>query len=166
MKKAFITGITGQDGYYLSKLLLEKNYQVYGTVRRSSTFNTSRIDNLISEFTKDNQLKLFYSDLLDSSSLNSIIQNFKPDEIYNLAAQSHVAVSFKNPHYSTNTSTSGVVTLLEIVRNLDYQVKFYQASSSEMFGGINSDSLNEDSELIPKSPYAAGKVFAHHMTKI
>ena len=166
MKKAFITGITGQDGYYLSKLLLEKNYQVYGTVRRSSTFNTSRIDNLISEFSKDNQLKLFYSDLLDSSSLNSIIQNFKPDEIYNLAAQSHVAVSFKNPHYSTNTSTSGVVTLLEIVRNLDYQVKFYQASSSEMFGGINSDSLNEDSELIPKSPYAAGKVFAHHMTKI
>ena len=165
-KKAFITGLTGQDGYYLSKFLLEKNYEVHGTIRRSSTFNTSRIDELIAVYEKDNQFNLYYSDLLDPSSLSSLINKILPDEIYNLAAQSHVAVSFKNPLFSTLTSTSGSVTLLEIVKNLDKEVKFYQASSSEMFGGIGSNFLNEDSKLIPKSPYAAAKVFAHHMTQI
>lgn len=166
MKKAFITGVTGQDGYYLSKLLLEKGYEVHGTIRRSSSFNTSRIDNLISEYKDTNLFKLYYSDLLDSSSLSALIHKIQPNEIYNLAAQSHVAVSFKNPLYSTLTSTTGVVTLLDIVKNLDNSVKFYQASSSEMFGGINDEKLNEDSPLIPKSPYAAGKVFAYHMTKV
>ena len=104
--KALITGITGQDGYYLTKLLIEKNYEVHGLIRRSSTFNTDRIDELISEYSADGKLSLYYSDLLDSSSsLNNLINTIKPDEIYNLAAQSHVAVSFKNPLYTTQTST-------------------------------------------------------------
>lgn len=166
MKKAFLTGVTGQDGYYLSKLLLEKNYEVHGTIRRSSTFNTSRIDNLISEYKDSGNYKLYYSDLLDSSSINSLIQKIKPDEVYNLAAQSHVAVSFKNPHFSSLTSTSGSVTLLDAVKNLDNDVKYYQASSSEMFGGVDNKPLNEESLFIPKSPYAAGKLFAHNMTRI
>ena len=164
--KAFITGITGQDGYYLSKLLLEKGYQVNGVIRRSSTFNTSRIDPLISEYEKDGQLKLFYGDLLDSSSLNNLIKSIEPDEIYNLAAQSHVAVSFKNPLYTTQTSTLGPITLLESLRNSDKPIKYYQASSSEMYGGIDENILNEDSKFIPKSPYAVGKVFAHEITKV
>ena len=166
MKKAFITGITGQDGYYLTKHLIANNYEIHGIVRRSSTFNTSRIDDLISQYKKDGIINLYYSDLLDSSSLSSLINKIEPDEIYNLAAQSHVAVSFKNPHYSTEVSTSGPVTLLETVKNFKNEIKYYQASSSEMYGGINSESLNENSLLIPKSPYAAGKVFAHNMTKI
>tara|TARA_B000000557_G_C20801725_1_gene455863 strand:- start:282 stop:1316 length:1035 start_codon:yes stop_codon:yes gene_type:complete len=166
MKKAFLTGITGQDGYYLTKFLIENNYEVHGIIRRSSTFNTSRIDGLISEYSKEKKLTLYYSDLLDSSSLSSLIHKIQPDEIYNLAAQSHVAVSFKNPHYSTEVSTSGPVTLLETVRNLKHDIKYYQASSSEMYGGVTSDPLNEDSLFIPKSPYAAGKLFAHNMTKV
>ena len=113
MKKAFITGITGQDGYYLTKFLIENNYEVHGIIRRSSTFNTSRIDELISKYSEDKLIQLYYSDLLDSSSLSSLINKIQPDEIYNLAAQSHVAVSFKNPHYSTEVSTSGPVTLLK-----------------------------------------------------
>ena len=166
MKKAFITGITGQDGYYLAKLLIDKGYEVHGTIRRSSTFNTSRIDDLISKYKDKGILNLYYSDLLDSSSLNTLIEKILPDEIYNLAAQSHVSVSFKNPQYSTQTSTIGPTTLLEAVKNSSKDIKFYQASSSEMFGGINEESLNENSLLIPKSPYAAGKVFAHNMTRI
>ena len=166
MKKAFVTGVTGQDGYYLSKLLLEKDYEVHGTVRRSSTFNTSRIDELIADYSNDNRFRLYYSDLTDSSSIVSLINSIEPDEIYNLAAQSHVAVSFKNPQFSINTSTNGIVTLLEAVKNSKKNIKFYQASSSEMFGGVNQNELKEDSMLIPKSPYAAGKVFAHHMTQI
>ena len=129
MKTAFITGITGQDGYYLSKFLLEKGYIVHGTIRRSSTFNTSRIEPLISEYSQDKKLNLHYSDLLDSSSLNNLINNTNPDEIYNLAAQSHVAVSFKNPVFTTQTGTLGSVSILEAVRNLDNGCKFYQASS-------------------------------------
>ncbi len=166
MKKAFITGITGQDGYYLAKLLIDKGYEVHGTIRRSSTFNTSRIDDLISKYKDKGILNLYYSDLLDSSSLNTLIEKILPDEIYNLAAQSHVSVSFRNPQYSTQTSTIGPTTLLEAVKNSSKDIKFYQASSSEMFGGINEESLNENSLLIPKSPYAAGKVFAHNMTRI
>jgi GDPmannose 4,6-dehydratase len=164
--KAFITGITGQDGFYLSKFLLEKGYEVHGTIRRSSTFNTSRIDALISDYQKSGKLNIHYSDLLDSSSLMSLISKIKPNEIYNLAAQSHVAVSFKNPLYSTSTSLNGSVTLLEAVASLDKNIKFYQASSSEMFGGAKNEELNERSLLDPKSPYAAAKVFSHNMTKI
>ena len=166
MKTAFITGITGQDGYYLSKLLLENGYTVHGTIRRSSTFNTSRIDNLISEYSETEKLKLYYSDLLDSSSINNLMNSIHPDEVYNLAAQSHVAVSFKNPLYSTNTSVVGPLTLLESIRNIDKDIKFYQASSSEMYGGRSETSLNETSPFEPLSPYAAGKVFAHNTTKI
>ena len=164
--KALITGITGQDGYYLTKLLIEKNYEVHGLIRRSSTFNTDRIDELISEHSVDGKLSLYYSDLLDSSSLNNLINTIKPDAIYNLAAQSHVAVSFKNPLYTTQTSTVGPLTILEAVKNSDKKIKYYQASSSEMYGGIDSNSLNEESKFVPKSPYAAGKLFAHEMTKI
>ena len=164
--KAFITGITGQDGYYLSKLLLEKGYEVHGTIRRNSSINTQRIDSLISKYSSDKQLILYYSDLTDSSSLNNLINNIEPDEIYNLAAQSHVAVSFKNPQYTTLTNSIGTVSLLEAVRNSKKDIKFYQASSSEMFGGVNSESLNEDSLFQPKSPYAAGKVLSHNLTEI
>ena len=164
--KAFITGITGQDGYYLSKLLLEKGYEVHGTIRRNSSINTQRIDSLISKYSSDKQLILYYSDLTDSSSLNNLINNIEPDEIYNLAAQSHVDVSFKNPQYTTLTNSIGTVSLLEAVRNSKKDIKFYQASSSEMFGGVNSESLNEDSLFQPKSPYAAGKVLSHNLTEI
>ena len=166
MKTALITGITGQDGYYLSKLLLENNYKVHGTVRRSSSINTKRIDGLISEYQKDKQLVLHYSDLLDSASLYSLIDTIKPDEVYNLAAQSHVAVSFENPVYSAQTGTIGPVSLLEAIRNVNSEIKFYQASSSEMYGGGLNESLNENSKFDPKSPYAAAKVFAHNLTKL
>ena len=166
MLRAFITGITGQDGYYLSDFLLNKGYEVHGTIRRSSTFNTSRIENLISEHKESGLLNLYYSDLLDSSSLNTLINKIKPDEIYNLAAQSHVAVSFENPVFTTQTGTLGSVSILEALRFADYEAKFYQASSSEMYGGGVQEKLNEESPFDPKSPYAASKVFAHNMTKI
>ena len=166
MNKAFITVITGQDGYYLSKLLLEKDYEVHGIIRRASTFNTARIDPLISKYSKEKKLNLYYSDLLDSSSLNNLIAKIQPDEIYNLAAQSHVAVSFKNPIYTTQSGNSGTISLLEAIKNQDKEIRFYQASSSEMFGGENEEMLNEDSPFIPKSPYAASKVFSYNMTKI
>ena len=164
--KALITGITGQDGYYLSNQLLEKGYEVHGLVRRASSINTSRIDPLISKYGGEGGLKLYYSDLLDSSSLTNLINKILPDEIYNLAAQSHVAVSFKNPIYSTHTSTIGPITILESIRNVEKDIKFYQASSSEMYGGAEKTILNEESLFEPKSPYAAGKVFAHNITKV
>ncbi len=164
--KALITGITGQDGYYLSKLLLESGYEVHGLIRRSSNINTNRIDPLIAEYSYSNKLHLYYSDLIDSSSLTNLINNILPDEVYNLAAQSHVAVSFKNPIYSTHTSTIGTITILESIRNIDKKIKFYQASSSEMYGGAKNEMLDETSLLDPKSPYAAGKVFSHNITKI
>tara|TARA_Y100000748_G_scaffold302475_1_gene304785 strand:- start:2636 stop:3667 length:1032 start_codon:yes stop_codon:yes gene_type:complete len=166
MKKALITGITGQDGSYLAELLLEKGYEVHGTIRRSSTINTSRIDNIISKYESNGQLCLYYSDLLDSSSISNLISNISPDEIYNLAAQSHVAVSFSNPTFTTQVGTLGSVTLLESVRHLEPGVKFYQASSSEMYGGDYEGFLNENSPFDPKSPYAASKVFAHNLTKM
>jgi len=166
MSKVLITGITGQDGYYLTKFLLEKDYEVHGTIRRSSTFNTSRIEDLISEYSNEGRLKLYYSDLLDSSSLNTLISNIRPNEIYNLAAQSHVAVSFENPVFTTQTGTLGSISILEAVRSLDHEIKFYQASSSEMYGGGTKELLNEETIFDPKSPYAASKVFAHNITKI
>ena len=166
MKKAFITGITGQDGYYLSKLLLENDYEVNGIIRRASNFNTDRIDPLIAQYSKNNQLNLYYSDLTDSSSLSNLISNIQPDEIYNLAAQSHVAVSFKNPIYTTEAGNLGTLSILEAIRNLDKSVKFYQASSSEMYGGEEKIPLDEKSPFNPKSPYAASKVFSYNLTKI
>lgn len=166
MKKAFITGITGQDGYYLTELLLQKGYEIHGTVRRSSSINTSRIDSLISKYQKDGKLNLYYSDLLDSSSLYSLIDKINPEEVYNLAAQSHVSVSFKNPMYTTQTGNVGSLSLLEAIKNTNKDIKFYQASSSEMYGGGTEEMLNEESHFDPKSPYAASKVFAHNMTKL
>jgi GDPmannose 4,6-dehydratase len=164
--KAFITGISGQDGYYLSKFLLEKGYEVHGTIRRSSSINTSRIDPLIAEYEKIEKLFLYYSDLLDASSVSSLINKIQPDEIYNLAAQSHVKVSFDNPIYTTQVGTLGSLSLLEAIRNSEKPSKFYQASSSEMFGGVDSNSLSDASIFIPKSPYAVSKVFAHHITTV
>ena len=166
MKKAFITGITGQDGYYLSKFLLEKNYQVHGTIRRTSSINTKRIDPLISEYSDSKKLNLYYSDLQDASSLNNLISLIEPDEVYNLAAQSHVAVSFKNPIYTTQAGNQGTLSILEAIKNVNKDIKFYQASSSEMFGGDIKGSLNENSPFEPKSPYAASKVFSHNITKL
>ncbi len=165
MKTAFITGITGQDGYYLSKFLLENGYIVHGTIRRASLINTERIDTLISEYGND-QLFLHYSDLLDSSSLTNLLNKILPDEVYNLAAQSHVSVSFKNPIYTTQVGTLGSISLLEALRNTEKDIKFYQASSSEMYGGSSKEKLNEKSPFDPKSPYAASKVFAHNVTKL
>ena len=164
--KALITGITGQDGAYLSEFLLSKNYEVHGIVRRSSSFNTGRIDHLISKHASDGKLQLYYSDLLDSSSITNLINKIQPDEIYNLGAQSHVAVSFQNPILTTQLGTLGSITILEAVRHLDKKVKFYQASSSEMFGGTSKLLLDENSLFDPKSPYGASKVFAHDITKI
>jgi len=164
--KIFITGVTGQDGYYLSELLLKKGYEVHGAIRRSSNFNTQRIDSLIAEYGNVGQFNLHYSDLLDASSLNNLINSVSPDEVYNLGAQSHVAVSFKNPLYSVKTSVLGPLALLEAIKNHKKDIKYYQASSSEMFGGVNHDFLTEESKLQPKSPYAVGKVFAHDITKV
>ena len=164
--KALITGITGQDGAYLSEFLLSKNYEVHGILRRSSSFNTGRIDHLISKHASDGNLQLYYSDLLDSSSITNLINKIQPDEIYNLGAQSHVAVSFQNPILTTQLGTLGSITILEAVRHLDKKVKFYQASSSEMFGGTSKLLLDENSLFNPKSPYGASKVFAHDITKI
>jgi len=145
---------------------LGKGYKVHGAIRRSSTFNTSRIEELISEHSENGDLQLYYSDLLDSSSLNNLINKIKPDEVYNLAAQSHVAVSFQNPVFTSQTGTLGSISILEALRSVDYNIKYYQASSSEMYGGASKESLNEDSPFDPKSPYAASKVFAHNITKI
>ena len=164
--KAFITGVTGQDGYYLSKLLLQKGYEVHGTVRRNSSINTSRIDPLISEYSEEKKFNLHYSDLTDSTSLTSLINKIEPQEIYNLAAQSHVSVSFKNPLYSSITGANGTISILESVKNLNKDIKFYQASSSEMYGGVGKQKLDENSEFNPKSPYAASKLFSHNLTEI
>jgi len=164
--KALITGITGQDGAYLANLLLNKNYKVHGLVRRSSSINTSRIDDLISEYSPENRFQLHYSDLLDSSSITNLINSINPDEIYNLAAQSHVSVSFENPIYTTQVGTLGSITILEALKHSEKKIKFYQASSSEMFGGSSIEILNESSVFNPKSPYGASKVFAHDITKI
>jgi len=162
--KALITGITGQDGSYLAELLISKGYEVHGTIRRSSSINTSRINHLISSHSKN--LHLHYSDLLDPSSLSSLVNKIEPDEIYNLAAQSHVKVSFDNPIFTTQVGTLGSISLLEAIRSSDKKIKFYQASSSEMYGGGEPVALNENTVFSPKSPYAASKQFAHEISKI
>ena len=165
--KAFITGITGQDGYYLAKLLLEKGYEVHGTVRRSSLINTSRIDNLISKYVNEKKLTLHYSDLLDSTSLTNLINSIEPDEIYNLGAQSHVRVSFDQPVYTLMTDGVGALNVLEAAKLLNKRkhVRVYQASSSEMFGDNPQVPQNEKTGLMPASPYACAKVFSHHLCR-
>jgi GDPmannose 4,6-dehydratase len=164
--KALITGITGQDGSYLAEFLLSKGYEVHGTIRRSSSINTNRIDSFMTEYESTGQLVLHYSDLLDSGSCAHLISQINPDEVYNLAAQSHVAVSFQNPIFTSQVGTLGSATLLESIKTINKDIKFYQASSSEMYGGKSRTALNEKSKFDPKSPYAASKLFAHEMTKI
>src|SRR6201993_4175222 len=158
MKKALITGITGQDGAYLAELLLNKGYEVHGIKRRTSLINTGRIDHLYQDpHEKDVRLKLHYGDLTDSTNLIRIIQEVQPDEIYNLAAQSHVSVSFETPEYTAQCDALGPLRILEAIRilGLTNKVKFYQASTSEMFGKVQEIPQNEQTPFYPRSPYGA-----------
>ena len=165
MKKAFITGITGQDGSYLAELLLAKGYQVHGLIRRASTFNTQRIDHLyVDPHNPTAKLFLHYGDLTDGSRLATLLSNIQPDEVYNLAAQSHVRVSFDEPEHTGETTGLGTIRLLEAIRQSKVPAKFYQASSSEMFGAAPPPQ-NELTEFYPRSPYGAAKVYSYWMTK-
>ncbi len=162
MKRALITGITGQDGSYLAEFLLEKGYEVHGIIRRSSSFNTERIEHIYQDpHEKNVRLRLHYGDLTDGSNLCRILQKVQPDEIYNLGAQSHVRVSFDMPEYTADADGLGTLRLLDAIREEGVKVKFYQAGSSEMFGSTNPPQ-NEGSVFHPRSPYACAKVFAHH----
>jgi len=164
-KRALITGVTGQDGSYLAELLLKKGYQVWGIIRRSSSFNTSRIDHIFQPpWEHDAQFKLVYGDLTDSSSVNQILQSVQPHEIYNLAAQSHVKVSFEIPEYTADTTALGALRILEGMRQLGVKARYYQASSSEMFGQTDADAQKETTPFHPRSPYACSKVFAYWIT--
>jgi GDPmannose 4,6-dehydratase len=163
--KALITGITGQDGSYLAEFLLAKGYDVYGIIRRSSSFNTGRIDGIYQDpHQADARLHLVYGDLNDASSMNRILRTVQPDEIYNLGAQSHVRVSFDIPEYTAEITGLGTVRLLEAIRESGLRPKFYQASSSEMFGKAQEIPQRETTPFYPRSPYGAAKVFAHWMT--
>src|SRR5690348_12899583 len=164
MKRALITGITGQDGSYLTELLLEKGYQVFGIVRRSSSFNTDRIDHLYQDPHEPGaRLRMFYGDLNDSSSLNTILRNTEPDEIYNLGAQSHVRVSFDVPEYTAEVTGIGTVRLLEAIRESGINPRFYQASSSELFGSSPAPQ-SETTPFHPRSPYAVAKLYSYWIT--
>src|SRR3989344_6343012 len=169
-KIALITGITGQDGSYLAEILLKKDYFVHGIIRRASTFNTARINHLYQDpHKKDGRLFMHYGDLADAGTIRKIIYKTKPDEIYNLAAQSHVKVSFDIPEYTMDITGNGALRILEAVRDFQTEtgkkVKFYQASSSEMFGS-SPPPQNEKTPFIPQSPYGAAKIFAHNMTNL
>ncbi len=162
---AFITGITGQDGSYLTELLLERGYHVYGMIRRSSSFNTERIDHLYQDPHDPNpRLRLVYGDLLDGSALVRILNDIQPDEVYNLGAQSHVRVSFDQPEYSADVDALGTLRLLEAVRTLRRKPRFYQASSSEMFGKVIETPQTERTPFYPRSPYGCAKVYAFWQT--
>jgi GDPmannose 4,6-dehydratase len=165
-KKAIITGITGQDGSYLAELLLEKGYEVHGVVRRSSTFNRGRIDHLISDtYRPDKDIRLHYGDLADSNSLLRILMEVQPDEFYNLAAQSHVAISFDIPEYTSDVTGIGAVRILELIRSLKLNTRFYQASSSELYGKVMETPQSETTPFYPRSPYACAKAYAYHITR-
>jgi len=167
MKKALITGITGQDGSYLAELLLEKGYEVHGLKRRSSLFNTARIDHLYEDpHVRDNRLILHYGDLTDSSALIHVVQKVQPDEIYNLAAQSHVKVSFEEPEYTANSDGLGTLRLLEAIRilGLEHKTRFYQASTSELYGLVRETPQRETTPFYPRSPYAVAKLYAYWIT--
>ncbi len=166
-KKALIFGVTGQDGSYLSEFLIKKNYQVHGVKRRSSSFNTSRIDHLYQEpHVRNRNFILHYGDVTDSFSVNEIIKKVQPDEIYNLAAQSHVAVSFEVPEYTANADAIGALRILESIRSnsLEKKIKYYQAGTSEMFGKVQTVPQNEKTPFYPRSPYGVAKVYAHWIT--
>jgi GDPmannose 4,6-dehydratase len=165
MKKALITGITGQDGSYLAELLLEKGYQVYGVIRRSSSFNTDRIDHIYQDpHEPDVRLRLVYGDLNDASSLNTILRDIQPDEIYNLGAQSHVRISFDIPEYTGEVTALGTVRLLEAIRDVGLKPRFYQASSSELYGKVIETPQNEKTPFHPRSPYGCAKAYAYYIT--
>ncbi len=166
-KKALIFGVTGQDGAYLSKFLLKKKYDVYGVKRRSSIINTHRIDDIYKDINYKSNFTLLYGDLTDASSILNIIKKVNPDEIYNLAAQSHVKVSFEVPEYSADVNGLGTLRILEAIRslNLEKKVKFYQAGTSEMFGSTKEKSQYEKTPFRPVSPYGVSKCFAHWITK-
>lgn len=168
MKKALITGITGQDGSFLAEFLLEKGYEVHGIIRRSSSFNTARIEHLYQDpHVRNIKLFLHYGDLTDSTNLIRLLQQIQPDEIYNLGAQSHVKVSFEEPEYTANSDALGTLRLLEAIRilKLENKTKFYQASTSELFGGIGEVPQNENTPFNPRSPYAVAKLYAYFITK-
>ena len=165
-KRALITGITGQDGSYLAEFLLKKGYEVHGLVRRSSTFNRGRIDHLFSDSdAPDLPISLHYGDLGDSSSLMRVLETSQPDEIYNLAAQTHVGISFDIPEYTGDVTGLGTARLLEAVRTSKRSVKFYQASSSELFGKVSGNIQNEETPFYPRSPYGCAKAYAYYLTK-
>jgi GDPmannose 4,6-dehydratase len=165
MKRALISGITGQDGSYLTELLLAKGYEVWGIIRRSSTFNTDRIDHLYQDpHEPDVRLRLVYGDLNDASSLNKILRTVRPDEIYNLGAQSHVRVSFDVPEYTAEVTGIGTVRLLEAIRDSGLNPRFYQASSSELFGKVREVPQRETTPFYPRSPYACAKAYAYYIT--
>lgn len=165
MKKAFVTGITGQDGSYLSELLLEKGYEVHGLIRRSSSFNTDRIEHLYRDpHYKDTRLFLHYGDLSDSSGLNRVLRKVKPDEIYHLGAQSHVRVSFDVPEYTADVTGVGTVRLLDAILDTGIQTRFYQASSSEMYGKVMEVPQSETTPFYPRSPYGCAKVYGYWIT--
>ena len=165
-KKALITGVTGQDGSYLAELLLGKGYEVWGVIRRSSSFNTGRIDHIYQDpHESDVRLRLCYGDLSDASSLNNLLKKIRPDEIYNLAAQSHVKVSFDIPEYTGDVTGLGCVRILEAMRELDLEARFYQASSSELYGKVVETPQKETTPFYPRSPYAAAKAYAFYITK-
>ena len=169
MKKiALITGITGQDGSYLAEILLKKNYCVHGIKRKSSSFNTERIDHTFNNKKYRNNFFLHYGDVNDANSVLNLIKKIKPNEIYNLAAQSHVATSFEIPEYTSQTNAIGVLKILEAIRNLglEKKIKFYQASSSELYGKVQETPQTEHTPFNPQSPYAASKLFAYWITKI
>lgn len=166
MKKALITGITGQDGSYLTELLLEKGYEVHGVVRRHSTPCTDRIDHILSNAENDGRVFLHHGDLTDSSNAHRLIQEIQPDEVYNLAAQSHVAVSFDVPEYTAEATGVGTIRLLEAVRQSGLPIRFYQASTSELFGGLPETApQSESTPFYPKSPYGAAKLYSFWITK-
>ena len=167
IKKALITGITGQDGSYLAEFLLERGYEVHGIKRRTSVFNTARIDHLYSDpLQSSSNFFLHHGDMTDSSSLTRVLQKVRPDEIYNLAAQSHVAVSFEEPEFTANSDALGVLRLLESIRTLGLQdkVRFYQASTSELYGAVRETPQTENTPFHPRSPYAVAKIYAYWIT--
>jgi GDPmannose 4,6-dehydratase len=165
MPKAFITGITGQDGSYLAELLLEKGYEVYGLIRRSSSFNTNRINHLYQDpHAPDVKLHLIYGDLSDGGNLSAILNDVKPDEVYNLGAQSHVRVSFDQPIYTVDVNALGTTRLLEAIRMVDKTIRYYQASSSEMYGAVSEIPQNEHTPFHPRSPYGCSKVYGFWQT--
>ncbi|MDY0302381.1 MAG: GDP-mannose 4,6-dehydratase [Candidatus Moranbacteria bacterium] len=165
MKKALVTGITGQDGSYLAELLLEKGYEVHGIIRRSSSFNTGRIDHLYKD-PHINGVKMFlhYGDLSDSSSISRLIEKIKPDEIYNLAAQSHVKVSFDNPEYTADVTGLGTVRILDAIKDSGIKTKFYQASTSELYGLVQETPQKETTPFYPRSPYGCAKLYSYWIT--